>query len=389
MPTRERPRGALVTRLKPVNPNRSRSTPSGDEDLSREWLLRAARAVLDGATPAPPPHHLWNRLPHDAEAEHLAPLLDMTLRRNAHGAPDHVVQQLRALALRQVAWHRARTGAIAAVFDAFDRASIEALVLKGAALAWITYPLPTLRPMSDVDLMVPAELAATAQATLRQLGFNSAATRRRFGRNAHHLAVASRSSEGLPINVELHVNALSRDTGASITFRNLTEPPQAFVLDGTCRFTLGHIDTLRHLTHHLLEPSPNGRVRLIGVLDLLRYAGTFHKRIDWQQLEQFPFVGNVLQCLHYVAPLPDELQHFVPTPQTTPPVQAGSVMRPLRSIVSGKPYPVSMVHELFNPPDWWLHAYYNVPAGQSLTRVRAIRHPCQVLRWAGLRILGL
>src|SRR6516225_8279849 len=75
-----------------VNLNRVHSTTVDDEGLSRGWLLCAARAVLDEATPAAPPHHLWDRLPHDAEAQHLAPLLDLALRREALGAPDSVVQ---------------------------------------------------------------------------------------------------------------------------------------------------------------------------------------------------------------------------------------------------------------------------------------------------------
>jgi hypothetical protein len=373
-----------------VNLNRVHSTTVDDEGLSRGWLLCAARAVLDEATPAAPPHHLWDRLPHDAEAQHLAPLLDLALRREALGAPDSVVQQIRALALRHAAWHRARTAVIAEMFDAFDRVSIEALVLKGAALAWMIYPAPALRPMSDIDLMVRPEAAARAQAVMRELGFSSAATRRRFGRNAHHLPAARRSSEGLPLDVELHLDALSRDTRTSITMHNLTEPPQAFVLDGIRRFTLGHIDTLRHLTHHLLEPSPDGWVRPIGVLDVLRYVGTFDGEIDWQRLERFSFVTNVLRCLDYVAPLPRALERFAPEHRTAAqPIAAGGVMRPLRAIVNGRPFSASMVHEIFNPPAWWLHAYYNVPVGHSLTRVRALRHPCQMLRWTAARLLGV
>src|SRR5262245_20197403 len=89
----ERPARSLVARFgltEPVNLNRSQSAPSEDEQLSRGWLLCAARAVLDGAAPAPPPPHVWDRLPHDAEAEHLTPLVEIAVRQEPHGAPDRV-----------------------------------------------------------------------------------------------------------------------------------------------------------------------------------------------------------------------------------------------------------------------------------------------------------
>ena len=177
---------------------------------------------------------------------------------------------------------------------------------------------------------------------------------------------------------------------SSIELSNLTEPPQSFVLDGRRHLTLGHVDMIRHLTHHLLAPSPDGCVRLIAIVDLLRYARTFQDRIDWPRIERdFPFVVNALGCLHHVVPLPSALRRFVPSPACPLPRRAGETMRPLRSIVRrGRP-PGDVVRELFEPPDWWMHAYYNVPMGQSLRRTYLLRHPWRVARWLHLRIAGI
>ena len=120
-------------------------------------------------------------------------------------------------------WHRERTVVLAEVLEAFQRASIDTIVLKGAALAWTIYPSPALRPMSDVDLLVPAAAAPTAQLLLRRLRFEAQVSGRRFGRNAHHLPIASRSQNGVTISVEIHRDALSRDTLSSISMTNLTE----------------------------------------------------------------------------------------------------------------------------------------------------------------------
>jgi hypothetical protein len=329
-------------------------------------------------------------VPSEAEANHLAPLLSAFLRDHDRNAPDTVVRELQALALRHTAWHRTRTAALLEILDAFDRRSIDTLVLKGAALAWMIYPSPALRPMVDLDLLVPRSRADTAQAALRQLGFDARPGRRRFGRNAHHLPVAHRVDRGMSVNVEIHVDALSRDTPSSIATSNLTEPPQPLAIEGTRRLTLGHLDMLRHLTHHLFEPSPSGQVKLVGVVDLVSYACAFHEQIDWRRLTtEFGFVANALGCLHYVAPLPAKLIRFAPSAAAPAPGRIGEIVRPLRSIVMRGRDPAAMLRELFDPPGWWMHSYYNVPPAKSLIPTRVFRHPSRVARWFALRIAGL
>lgn len=47
-----------------------------------------------------------------------------------------------------------------------------------------------------------------------------------------------------------------------------------------------------------------------------------------------------------------------------------------------------VARELLHPPDWWMHAYYNVPMGQSLKTTQLVRHPLRLARSLGLRIAG-
>jgi hypothetical protein len=191
------------------------------------------------------------------------------------------------------------------------------------------------------------------------------------------------------ISIEVHVDALSRDVLSSIAFDNLTDPAQAFLLEGATAFTLGHIDTLRHLAHHLLEPSPGGHIRLIAVIDLLRYASVFHGAIDWSRLEhRHSWVLNALKCVHYLVPLPAGLRDLTPPATAAPPKDVGAAIRPFRAVLSAGHYGLGGLRELFDAPEWWMHVYYNVQPGNSLTRVRLFRHPWQVMRWLGLRFSG-
>src|SRR5262249_54550796 len=154
-------------------------TPPPSEDVGREALLRIVRSASRDLPFQSPDDHEWPRLPSDAEAHHLAPLLEWLTRDAESSVPRAVRAQLRALTLRQTAWHRARTAAATEVLDALERRSIRTLVLKGAALAWTIYPSPALRPMTDIDLLVDRTEAAKAQTVIGQLGF-SAAPRRPF-----------------------------------------------------------------------------------------------------------------------------------------------------------------------------------------------------------------
>ena len=330
----------------------------------------------------------WAALAADAEAHGLAPLAHFCLGPHRDATPEATMQQLDALMLRHRLWHRERTAVLADILEAFQRASIDTIVLKGAALAWTIYPSPALRPMSDVDLLVPPAAARTAQLLLRRLGFEAPAGGRRFGRNAHHLPVASRSQNGVTISVEIHRDAVSRDTLSSISMTNLTESARPFDLNGTHALALGHVDTLRHLTQHLLEPSWAGRLRLIGLVDLLRYALTFNESIDWHRLETSLPVRDQRAAMSSLRdPAAPALARYSPAPGSPAPARVGEAIRPLRAILAGSPS-ARVLGELFSPPDWWLHAYYGVPPDRSLTGVRLGRHPWRVARWLGLRASG-
>src|SRR5215469_9649283 len=79
------------------------------QNAVREVLLRVVRCAAGDLPFESPADHEWPRLPSDAEAHHLAPLLEWLTRGGQPSAPPGIRTQLRALVLRQTAWHRART----------------------------------------------------------------------------------------------------------------------------------------------------------------------------------------------------------------------------------------------------------------------------------------
>jgi hypothetical protein len=75
---------------------------------------------------------------------------------------DHIASSIQA---------ERRAAVLLEVLAAFGREDIRPILLKGAAYAGTLYPDPADRPMSDIDLLVPARAVARAEACLRRLGY--------------------------------------------------------------------------------------------------------------------------------------------------------------------------------------------------------------------------
>lgn len=368
------------------------TTVRSREDVLRIALIRIARAAVADERLDPSALERdadgWDAWVDAVDHHQLAPLACACLSARRDVVPAMIRRRFDAQVLRQRAWRRTRSTALAEVLDALDRASIAPLVLKGAALAWMIYPSPDLRPMSDVDLLVPRAAASAAARVLARIGFLPAPTSGpRAPARHHHLPTLTRPGP-LPIHVELHVDAIDADARASITAETLTSPPQAFAMDGLTASTLGHRDMLRHLAHHVLQPSWDGRVRLLGIVDLYRYAAAYVARADWPSIARDePFVLNTLQCLHYVIPLPATHAAVTPPPHWPVPARVGVTLRPLRAIAADDDRIEALRDLVFDPPAWWLHAYYGVPLDRPLSGVRLWRHPRRVARWLTRRAI--
>lgn len=353
-------------------------------------LLRACACL----PPAPDPERLadlaagvrdWNRFVFAAEDHGIAALAHAHLK-GPGALPANTHQSLAALAVRHRHANRTRFAVLAEILASFRQRDVPAIVMKGAALAHVLYPDPALRAMRDLDVLVPVNQACEAREALRGLGFRiTEEPPSRYSADHHHLPDCSIMRDGLSVSVEIHLDALSRDAPESLSFDTLTEPLQTFAISGHAAQAFGHTDMLRHLCRHMLEPGDE--IRLVHVTDLVEYARRFRTEIDWRKLRtEHPFVTNTIALLHYLTPLPAELQSFVPPPAASAPGDVGLTMKPLSALVHlhGR----DRLRGLLAPSEWWLHANYGVRPGQSLVFVRTVRHPLRLGRWVGRRLLA-
>lgn len=361
------------------------------DDALTDFLRACARATLDEedrrrVADAAARVDDWSGLPHAAEYHGLTPLV----WEHAHAAGIDMSapawRQLAPVVLRRRAYGREQAEALGEIVDALDAAGIAHVVLKGAALAHLVYPRPDLRPMGDLDILVAPDQAPGAQDVLRGLGFDApAAHEDRAHRFHHHLPIATRQRHGIVVNVEIHRDALSGTELLRMRLDGRRGPTRELTVNGRRLRAFGHEDMLTHLCAHAL--GPGDPIRLIKIADLVGYAARYAGEVDWDAMRRrHPRVVNALTLMHYVTPLPRSLAWLRPADDVPVPADAGrGIVLPGELMARGGSRGRT-VRGLLAPPEWWLRAYYGVPAGASLMHVRVSRHPGRLLYWLGRRV---
>src|SRR5690242_11253266 len=134
----------------------------------QELLLRAALLRGDEALAA---WRRWRPLfeagSFDEGSRRLLPLLYRNLK--LEQLPDHLFNRLKEEYLHTWSQNQFCLRRIQSVIAAFNEIAIRHMLLKGAALAILYYEDVGLRPMKDIDLLVPHDQARQSMLELRNL----------------------------------------------------------------------------------------------------------------------------------------------------------------------------------------------------------------------------
>jgi len=175
--------------------------------------------------------------------------------------------------------------------DALARAGIPALWLKGAALAYTVYPQPTLRPMIDLDVLVPFEQRLSALAAVESIGFHPWGA---FSFDAapgllHHFAYhySLRGGANDVVAVELHFHLLDRIRAKPLLPREQMRwfwAQSRFVTDDNLPFLVLRPEAhLLYLCAHAILQHGEADLRLLRYFDLhqLITHGEVEPSLDW------------------------------------------------------------------------------------------------------------
>jgi hypothetical protein len=281
-----------------------------------------------------------------------------------------------------------RTDTLSLILDAFLDEEIPVLVLKGAALAHVVYPSPGLRPMRDIDLLVPRDRARQAQSLLVSLGYQESAPKS-FSRQAHHhLPPMSKSVGGMTVTVELHHRLLLY--GRSPDFDSLWSTKTYFDLDGREAYTLAPVEMLWHIYRHSFGfPLISEPMRLIWVADFVSLVEKCLEQIDWADLRRrYPQLWNILPLFHSMTPWSERVQERLQLALEPVPQGAGENFQgwPTASLATQRANKgwLSMLRDTFWPSSWWMRLYYGLDGrGSTWWWHRVVRHPLHILGWVG------
>lgn len=341
----------------------------------------------------------WESLPAEAEKHGMAPLLYRHLCYLGATIPQSVRWLLVGLNLKHRHADQVRRRTLSEILERFEAEGITTLLLKGMALAYLVYPEPSLRTMSDIDLLVDKTQIKKAHQLLTALRFEMDPSPGwkpdGFNRRAY-----SKLVDHLPISVEMHypthfsfpfhgginqsyrsrMNRGREKKRSGETFSTLISPPLSFALNGIKVRTLGLEDTLLYLRNHLQRHV----VRYIWVADIVSWAEHYEEKIDWDRLNQEdPSFLGTLFFLHGMTPLTENLWRH--SSKKHLPRSTGFV-----EVIQGWPQlPVSSWGErggirlclrtLF-PSKSWLQLFFGLSEKQLLYHYRFIRYPAWVFK---------
>jgi hypothetical protein len=266
-PVRDRGRLGVVSALWP--------TPG------QELLLRAA------AIPGPAALAAWDRwkVDHDlieSELDHGSFRLLALVYKNllARGADEPLMPRLKGIyrywwCSNQRLFYRA-----AGVIHGLDEARIPSLALKGAAASVAHYHDTGVRPMGDIDLLVPYDRAAAAVAQLGRIGWMPARPRvPDLIRYQHSVRMIHETGEALDLHWHVLAECVHRD--ADRGFWERAVPVR--ILDSDT-LALGPADALLHTVVHGMRWNEEPTIRWVAdAMAILHDAG---RAIDWETLER-------------------------------------------------------------------------------------------------------
>ncbi len=298
---------------------------------------------------------------------------------------------LKALNIRHRAAAAARYKALQEIADAFASESLDWVALKGAALMPLIYHTPELRPMRDMDILMPRQQLPRAAKVMRELGYQLPESQpSKFMRDMHQLPNASKMVDGFSVSVELHNDGISREVPGHFYFPTDATQIQRINWQELSVPALADLPFAHQVSKHLEGLHSGAVLKLINVMDVIglaQYLVAQERSGGLKELgDRYPHVLNTLRCLHAYTPLPVALQEQVGDLPSRPINGVGEIMVSLRTALMGRYSVVQRLRLMFRPSDWWLYLYYNANPNRSLLWVKWVKHPLRIANWLSRRV---
>lgn len=275
---------------------------------TQQWMLRAA------LMPNTAGRESWEKWIASVDIDHLdagsfrmIPLLYRNLKRIGVESP--LLGRFKGIYRRawyenQVAMHK-----LSGLLREFHEIGIRTLILKGAALALLYYRDLGLRPMSDLDVLVPANKAIDAMGLLRKTGWKPEKDLLERVTQDYLLAAKAcnlaRNESDIKLDLHWHVfqECLEPDSDVDLWERSL---PVA--CSDVATLALSPADQLLHICAHAMEWNAIAPMRWVA--DAFTVISTTPD-LDWSSVLAQARQRRLVLTLQYMLPY---LRHLVDVP---------------------------------------------------------------------------
>ncbi|HEY1372591.1 MAG TPA: nucleotidyltransferase family protein [Candidatus Binatia bacterium] len=301
-------------------------TPRADENScwptpQQKLLLRAALARGDSARAA---WTAWKPALHqddlDLASKRMLPLLYRNLR--SQNIADPVIDRLKDIYRSHWYTNQVLLRHMAAVIHGFQAAGMKTLILKGAPLTLLYYCDYGVRPMADIDVLVPAAQALQAVEIMKQSGCARADTwpeilHDSYISSGHAACFVDRA--GRQVDLHWHVMSECCDEEAD---RSFWSAAVAVDIHGVRTLTLNSSDHLLHVCAHGLRWEPVAPFRWVAdAITIIRADAA----LDWERLaaqaRALRLAWPMKEALRYLrdefdAPVPDSVLRAIESAPT-------------------------------------------------------------------------
>ena len=225
----------------------------------------------------------WQRFLRTAARNHLAALIYDRLRTLGGGAVPPWTMQALEQEYHRVGFRNARNYAeLGHLLRSLKDRRVEVIVLKGAALAETVWKNIALRPMADMDLLVPRDDLREAERTLLRNGYapdRGAPPPGSSWDQYHHLPYC-RSDPHLTVEIHHNIVHPRRVYPLEFDVGKFWERAQVAQIAGVDTHVLSPEDTILHLCLHQCTYDPFvGKIK--NLLDVAKVIDFYGARLRW------------------------------------------------------------------------------------------------------------
>ncbi|MEX0763059.1 MAG: nucleotidyltransferase family protein [Dehalococcoidia bacterium] len=299
---------------------------------------------------------VWESLVERAQMQKLEGLLYVHLNKQPYASmvPTAVIEDLKILHRRNTVRRMYFRQELSRILSTLRQHDIPVIVLKGAALAETVYRDPGIRPMADLDILVPHELAHEAQSIIGGMGYapgGNPEDHEDTEENHRHLPVLIGVDK--PTVVEVHRHVVRLDSPLHFNISGFWDRARDQMIADVQVKVLGPEDLIIHLSlNFFLDRRFRSGAALGQLADIAETIRQYEREIDWEllfdTLRSYKLMGPVgcsVVLAHKLldAPVSDAvLERFWPGHDTDSNLQRFAAKR----ILSTDPF---VAHELVKP----------------------------------------